>query len=61
MKIKDFKSKIVLYQHHLYVAPNVEIKETGKKDLPFVTVVNNEEYGFHSTLKSAQICASKIK
>lgn len=62
VKIKDAKYKTVLYCHPKYKEPNVEIKQEDRNDTyTYSTYVNGKLYGRHKSLRSAQICASKIR
>jgi hypothetical protein len=61
LKITDTKSKRVLYVHPLYKKSVVEIVPSDMDGYKFNTVVNGELYGRHKSMKSAQICKSKIE
>ncbi len=60
VKIVDFKSKMVLYKHPKYVAPTVEIVPSDTPEYTHNTIVNGKLHGRHKSLRSAQICKSKI-
>jgi hypothetical protein len=61
VKIVDFKTKTVLYQHPKYIAPVIDIIPSDLPEYKFYTIVNGALYGRHKSLKSAQICKSKIQ
>lgn len=61
VKIVDFDSKKVLYQHPNYKAPIVEIVPSDMPEYTHNTMVNGTLHGRHSSLRSAQICKSKIQ
>lgn len=60
VKIVDFKTKSVLFVNPLYVAPVVEIVPSDMEEYKYNTIVNGQLYGRHKSLKSAQICKSKL-
>lgn len=61
VKIVNFKTKAVLYQHPEYVAPVIDIIPSDMPEYKFNTILNGKLYGQHKSLKSAQICKSKMQ
>lgn len=61
LKIRSKKTGLVLWQALNYINPVVEIRETlGMNEYTHETYFNGELYGRHKSLKSAQICLSKL-
>ena len=54
------KNGRILYQHQKYHPSTVVIVPGDMPEYRFNTMVNGELYGRHTSLKSAQICKSKI-
>ncbi len=61
VKIKDIKTGSTLYQHEKYISPKVEIKDSVDSNYKYETSINDVLHGRHKTLRSATICANRIR
>lgn len=60
LKITETQTKVVLYQHPLYRQPEINIVPSDLPPYMYNTIVDGELHGRHRSLKSAQICKSKL-
>jgi len=60
VKIKEAKGKCVLYKVANYQAPVIDIVPSDNPEYKFCTTIDGEIYGYHTSLKSAQICKAKL-
>ena len=60
VKIKDWDTGKVLYQHPKYVAPKVEIVPSTTEGYAYETMVDGELHGRHKTLQGATLTKNKI-
>lgn len=64
--VREMDTNYFIYKHSKFVEPTVEIKENTSpdpslKEYKFETYFNGELHGRHKSLRSAQICRSKLK
>lgn len=64
--VREMDTNYFIYKHPKFVEPTVEIKENTSadpkfKDYTHETYFNGELHGRHRSLRSAQICRSKMK
>lgn len=60
VKIKDLKTKVVLYQHEKYQAPKIEIAPADLPEYSNILKINGETYSRHKSLLSAQRLFAKL-
>lgn len=61
LKIRDTKTKLVLYVAPNYQLPVIEITPSDLPEYAYNTNINGQIYGRHKTLKSAQLLKNKLQ
>lgn len=61
LKIRDTKTKQVLYVAPNYQLPVIEITPSDMQEYEYNTVINGQIHGRHKTLRSAQILKRKLQ
>jgi hypothetical protein len=61
LKIRDAKSKVVLYVADNYQLPVIDIIPSDMEGYQFNTVINGTLHGRHKTLRSAKMLKSKLQ
>jgi len=62
VKIRSMATGRVLYQNSKYIAPKVEIVPSDMAPAyQYNTLIDGEIHGRHRSLKSAQMCAAKLR
>lgn len=61
LKIRETKTKKVLYVSSNYQSPVIDIVDSDLSQYAYNTVVNGQTHGRHKTLRSAQLLKSKLQ